>query len=64
MILSHALFLFARSLTKQKLSPELEVPEYKRLPIVDSINGMKMLVDMFVNITYSWIVSILVYNSP
>jgi len=44
--------MFCRSYTRQKLDPALEVPEHKRLPIVDTLLGMQFLANMFVNNTY------------
>ena len=63
-IFSYVFFLFARSLTKHKLLAELEVPEHKRLPTIDSVIGLKMLADMFVNICFSFIMAVLVRVSP
>lgn len=64
MIFSYVFFLLSRSLTKHKLLAELEVPEHKRLPIIDTVIALKMLADMFVNVCFGWIMSILVFFSP
>ena len=63
-ILSYVFFLMARSLTKHKLLAELEVPEHKRIPIIDTVIGLRMLADMFVNISFGWIMSLMVFLSP
>jgi hypothetical protein len=63
-IFSYVFFLLARSLTKHKLLAELEVPEHKRLPTIDSVIGLKMLADMFVNICFCFFMAVLVRFSP
>jgi hypothetical protein len=61
MILCYTIFLMIRSFTKHKLLPEEEVPAHKRLPVIDTLLGLQMLADMFVNSAFPFAMSCLMY---
>lgn len=53
-----------RSMTKNKMLIDSEVPKHKRLASLDTVIGLLPLVNMFVNSCYPTIVSLLIVLLP
>ena len=63
-ICSYVVFLIFRSFTKHKVLADDEVPEHKQLPYIDTLLGLQMIVDMFVNSCFPFFVCLLQLAGP
>jgi hypothetical protein len=55
-IASNTLFLLLRSCCKHKLLVELEVEDYCSIPKIDTILGLKVITDTYVNVVFPFFV--------